>query len=366
MGRRTPLYSEYSGSGQIVEFAGFELPMSFEGIIPEAMATRNRCSAFDVSHMGRVIVSGQDSAVALDRIMTPHISVLEPMQAKYSLMLNAKGGVLDDLIVYSLAAKKYMIVWNAANRAKDISWLRLNSNDLNVEIDDISDATFMLAVQGPLSIRAMGRISEVDLSALRRYRAVECRVAGAECIVSRTGYTGEDGFEIISHDLGRAGTIWHSVGEEGAAFAGLGARDVLRIEAGMCLYGKELCESRDPFQAGLGFAIAMQKPNFVGKGALAVLAGRGSGEHLIGIRMNGRSIPREGQRILLDGREIGTVTSGTFSPTIGSPVAMGYVSDKLPPGVRIAVDIRGRLADGVVAAMPFYNAAEYGWKRQAR
>lgn len=338
--------------------------MSFEGIIPETLATRRRCTIFDVSHMGRVIISGGDAVRVLNGVMTADVAALEPMQAKYSLMLNSKGGVIDDLIIYYLEPGRYMIVWNASNRAKDLAWLRKNSEDLSLEINDISDQTFMLAVQGPLSIRTLGRISEVDLSVLRRYRAIRCRVARADCLISRTGYTGEDGFEIISHDLDRAGTIWHAVEEDGAAFAGLGARDVLRIEAGMCLYGKELNESRNPLHAGLGFAIAMQKQTFVGREALVGLAAKGIGERLIGIRINGRSIPREGQRILLNGKEIGAVTSGTFSPTISSPIAMGYVSDKIQEGTRLEVDIRGRRSEGVVVKMPFYDATAFGWKRQ--
>ncbi len=363
MGMKTAFYELYAGHSQIVEFAGFDMPIAFEGIIPEALATRRSCTAFDVSHMGRVLVSGEDAVLVLNRIMTTDVAALEPMQAKYSLMLNELGGVIDDLIIYYLEPGKYMIVWNASNRSKNSLWFRKNAEGFSVEMNDISDSTLMLAVQGPLSAQALGRISETDLSRLRRYRAMRCRIAGVDCLVSRTGYTGEDGFEMISQDLDRAGALWRGVQEEGASPAGLGARDVLRLEAGLCLYGKELDESRLPLQAGLGFAVNMSKPNFIGRGALATMAEQGIGERLVGLRMDGRSIPREGQRIIHDGNDAGYITSGTFSPTTGLSIAMGYVSSPLGAGAPVNVDIRGRMTSGTVAVMPFYDTSVYGWKR---
>jgi len=366
LAKKTPFYDLYAGCSQIVEFAGFDMPMAFEGIIPEALAARRGCTAFDVSHMGRVIVSGGDAVLLLNRIMTADVAALEPMQAKYSLMLNEQGGVIDDLIIYYLEPGRYLIVCNASNRSKNLDWLSRNAEGLSVEALDISDSTFMLAVQGPLSAEVLGRVSEGGLRSLRRYRASRCRIAGADCLVSRTGYTGEDGFELISHDLDRAAALWHGVHESGAAPAGLGARDVLRIEAGLCLYGKELDESRTPIEAGLCFAVGMSKPSFIGRGALAAMARQGTGERLVGMRMDGRIIPREGQRIIHKGIDIGHVTSGTFSPAVGSSVAMGYASP--PPGVgeRVQADVRGRMVCGTIVAMPFYDPSVYGWKRIKR
>ena len=357
--KRTPLYEAHLRcGGKMVEFGGFEMPVQYgTGVIREHMAVRTACGLFDVSHMGEVIMQGPDTVKNLNRLLTNDYTVIEDGQARYSPMCNDRGGTVDDLIVYKISGDRYFVVVNASNREKDVVWIKAHvSGDLTAE--DVSDSYGQIALQGPLAERILLRLTAPENIPRKNYTALWDRsVGGVNCIVSRTGYTGSDGFELYTA-AADAEKLWDLLleagKEDGLIPCGLGARDTLRLEAGMPLYGHELSDTISPLTSGLGFFVKMDKPDFIGKAALE--AAGTPAQCRVGLKAVGRGIMREHQEIFADGRKIGLTTSGTHCPFIGFPAAMALVDREFAAvGTRVQVDVRGRLVEAEIVKLPFYK-----------
>jgi aminomethyltransferase len=351
--RRTPLYGEHRALGaRLVDFAGWEMPVQYEGIKAEHNAVRNHAGLFDVSHMGEAVFRGPDSEEAVQRLVTRDVSRLEEGQAGYSAVCYESGGTVDDVIVYR-RPDDFLVVVNASNREKDLEHFRSNTQDLDVEVADESDDWALLALQGPEAADLLQNLTGANLPDLRPFRFVEGEVAGAKTLVSRTGYTGEDGFELyLSPD--DAPRVWRELLEAGATPAGLGARDTLRLEAGMCLYGNELDPETTPLEAGIGFAVHLDKEReFIGQEALRREKEEGLRKKLIGFKVEGRGIARHDYPVRVEGETVGHVTSGTLSPTLGQAIGLALVS----PGVedRFEVVIRERPVEAHTVQLPFYK-----------
>jgi aminomethyltransferase len=373
--RKTQLYGLYQQSAKLTVFAGFEMPLWYKGIIPEHLTVRNSVGIFDISHMGRVIISGADSERFLNYVITNDVSKLLPNSAQYSVMCNEKGGIIDDFVIYRLEKEKFMMVSNATNREKDYNWLIKNSKGFNVKIDEVSDDVTMLAVQGPNAEKTLQKISTEDLSKIERFKCGNSRLADIEVFLSRTGYTGEDGFEVFIWKASvlkpdDAVRLWNAVLEAGKTFGiepcGLGARDTLRLEAGMCLYGNDIDENTTPLEATLGFVVKLQKENFIGKEALLKQKNEGIKRKRVGIQMIDQRIPRPNYEIYSDKDEnIGHITSGTFSPLLKCGVGMAYIQTSQAQERNIInVKIRDNLAKGKIVPFPFYDSENYGYKRK--
>lgn len=374
--RHIQLYELHRRIAKMTMFAGFEMPLYYEDIAPEHLAVRNSVGIFDISHMGRVTVAGVDAGRFLNYIITNDVTTLQPKAAQYSVMCNEEGGILDDFVVYRLGEDRFLVVFNAGNRNKDRDWLVAHSNNYSVTIQEISDNVAMFAVQGPNAAKALQQISAEDLSSIGRFKCSEASLAGIEVFVARTGYTGEDGFEIFVWDASvakpsKAVRLWNAILEAGKGFGmkpcGLGARDTLRLEAGLCLYGNDIDEQRTPLEAGLGFVVKLQKEGFIGKEALAKQKTEGIKTKRVGILMQDQGIPRPGFDIYAqNGEKIGQLTSGTFSPLLKYGIGMGYVQTlQSQEGNAVKVKIRDKMANGQIVAFPFYNAEDYGYKRKA-
>ncbi|MDH5806920.1 MAG: glycine cleavage system aminomethyltransferase GcvT [Candidatus Methanomethylicaceae archaeon] len=359
MKKRTPLYEFHKEKAHIGNYAEYEMPIWYNSISEEVISVREKVGIFDVSHMGRVIVSGNDVKEFLDYIMTNEISNLELYQAKYSLMCNENGGIKDDVIVTKIDENSFLIVWNAVNRDKNLNWIKEKIIGFDADVEDISDESFMIAIQGPFSEILLQKICDKNLSIIKRFRGLKTKIKGVECIITRTGYTGEDGFELISKEIEKALDIWNSLISLGAIPAGLGARDVLRIEAGLPLYGNEIDENINPFEARLDFAVKMNKPIFIGKEALEKIK---ITRKRIGIKMLDKGIPRSGYRVYSKEEIIGFITSGTYSPILNTGIAMAYLPIEFKGEVE--VEIRGNRMKGIVTDFPFYDIKKYGWKRE--
>jgi aminomethyltransferase len=365
---RTPLYDWHAAHGaRLVEFGGWSMPVQYSSIVAEHNATRQAIGLFDISHMGRLRFDGPDAARFLDGLVTRRVLDMQPGQVRYGLVTNNEGGILDDVLVYRLAdaagGTYHLMVVNASNRPKIVDWIenqrRQQSPALDVEMSDLTTVWSMIAVQGPKALQALARLVEADLPSMKYYTGLETRICGHGGIVSRTGYTGEDGCELIV-GANMAEQVWQQVLDAGqplgALPAGLGCRDTLRLEAAMPLYGHELSEQINPYQAGLGFAVNLNDRTFPGRDALAVLKQDTDQPRRIGIELMGKRIPREGAAILVQSKNVGHVTSGTFSPTLEQPIAMGYVRpDAAMVGTAVEVDIRGRTEPGRIVALPFYR-----------
>ena len=358
--RKTPLYDRHvSHGGNLVEFAGFHMPVQYKGIIEEHRAVRENVGVFDVSHMGEFTVSGGGAPEYLNAVTTNDVSALEPYQVQYSAILNDDGGVIDDLVLYRRAAD-YLLVVNAANTARDFEWLtgKLVSG---VELENISDTIGQLAVQGPKAEELMGPIVRDDISGLRYYHSMESEVAGAPCLISRTGYTGEDGFEIYV-DASRASDVWDALfaGDPEPLPCGLGARDTLRLEMAFRLHGSDMDETTTPLEAGLGWIVKMDKGDFIGRDVLEKQKVEGLTRKLVGLRAEGRRFPRRGFTVLAGGEEAGTVTSGGFSPSLGCGIALAYVAR---PYARkssdFSIDVRGEKIEADFVKGPFYTEASH-------
>jgi aminomethyltransferase len=289
-------------------------------------------------------------------------------------MCNERGGIVDDFVVYRMEEEKYMIVYNAANRAKNLKWLTRNAEGFNVEIEEISDDVAMFAVQGPNAEKVLQSISLGDLTEIARFKCAHSRLANVEVFVSRTGYTGEDGFEVFIWDASlakpeKAVKVWNAILEAGKAFrimpCGLAARDTLRLEAGMCLYGADIDEKTTPFEAALSFVVKLHKEKFIGMGPLVKQKNEGIKRRRIGIHMAEKSIPRRGYEIYSkEGEKIGHVTSGTFSPLLKCGIGMAYIqTSHAKEGNAIKIQIREKLAEGKIVRFPFFNPAKYGYRR---
>jgi len=373
--RKTQLYQLHRQTAKLTEFAGFEMPLYFKGIIPEHLAVRNSVGVFDISHMGRVMVTGVDSERFLDYVITNDVARLGPNNAQYSVMCNENGGIIDDFVVYRLETEKFLAVFNASNRKKDYNWLVRNAKVFDTEIEDTSDNVAMLAVQGPSAANTLQKISTEDLTHIERFKCGNAHLTGVEAFLARTGYTGEDGFEVFIWNASlakpdKATKLWNSVLEAGRTYGiepcGLGARDTLRLEAGLCLYGNDIDESTTPFEAGLGFVVKLQKDDFIGKAALQRQKDQGISHKRVGVIMMDQGIPRPNFEILNDENErIGHLTSGTFSPLLKCGVGMGYVElSEAQEGNTVSVKIRGKQAKARIASFPLYDPGKYGYKRK--
>ncbi|WP_137814971.1 glycine cleavage system aminomethyltransferase GcvT [Gandjariella thermophila] len=362
-GRRTPLHAEHEVLGaRFVDFAGWRMPVRYDSELAEHHAVRDAAGLFDLSHMGEIRVRGAEAGPALDHAVVGHASKIAVGRARYSLLCRPDGGVLDDLIVYRTAESEFLVVANAANADLVLAELRERAAGFAAEVVDDSADTALIALQGPVAARVLAELTDADLDGLRYYASVPARVAGREVLLARTGYTGEDGFELFC-PAGDAVPLWRALLDAGRPHgvrpAGLGCRDSLRLEAGMALYGNELTVATNPYQANLGRVVKLDKPaDFVGRAALAEIAERGVDTVLVGLTGTGRRAPRHGYPVLdpATGTEIGTVTSGAPSPTLGHPIAMAYVRRQYAaPGTKLAVDVRGRQEAVEVTELPFYR-----------
>ena len=373
--QQVQLQSFHNKNGHLVEFAGFNLPLWYTGIIPESLTVRNDVGLFDVSHMGRALVTGEQSERFLQHLTTNDVSALTDGVGQYSLLCNREGGIKDDILVLRLQKNRYLIVYNAANRATDFSWFLENKGELRVEIEDISNDVALFAVQGPKAIRLMTEASgDSRLAGLSRFRCAWSDVDGCRVLLSRTGYTGEDGFEVFVWDSpvgysGRAETVWEKLrglGKPwGLELCGLGARDLLRLEAGLCLYGTDIDEATNPFEAKLGFVVKLQK-DFIGKSKLQEAKENGPKKLRVGLLMQGRAIPRHGFNIAVQGDEVGVITSGTLSPLINRGIGMGYVDQAVAKvGAQADVRVRDRYEPAMITKTPFYDTLKYGYSRKA-
>jgi aminomethyltransferase len=351
--RRTPLYDEHRALGaRLVDFAGWEMPVQYEGIKAEHNAVRNRVGLFDVSHMGEAVFRGPDAEEAVQRLVTRDVSRLEEGQAGYSAVCYEDGGTVDDVIVYK-RPEDFLVVVNASNRGKDLEHFSKNAEDLDVKIADESDDWALLALQGPEAADLLQNLTDADLSDLRPFRFVEGEVAGAKTLISRTGYTGEDGFELYLAP-GDAPRVWRELLGSGATPAGLGARDTLRLEAGMCLYGNELDPETTPLEAGIGFAVHLDKEReFIGQEALRIEKEEGLRKKLVGFEVGGRGIARHDYPVRVEDQTVGRVTSGTLSPTLGKAIGLALVSPEVED--RFEVVIRDRPVEAHTVPLPFYK-----------
>lgn len=355
--KRTPFFSMHQKLGaKIVPFAGYEMPVQYSGIVDEHKAVRNAVGVFDVSHMGEFFVKGTDALSFLQKISVNDVSKLVPGKAQYSAMCYDNGGIVDDLLVYMLAEHSYMIVVNAANIDKDWEWMKSHC-PAGVSFENKSDETALLAIQGPQSLATLQKLTEVDLSAIPYYHFVQGTLTGIEMIISRTGYTGELGFELY-FDVQHAEKVWNAIFNAGKEFniapVGLGARDTLRLEMGYCLYGNDIDQTTHPLEAGLGWITKLNKGDFIGKPAIEKAKAEGLKRKLVGLMLTDKAVPRHGYSILANGSTIGTVTSGTFSPSLEKGIAMGYVEiSHSNAGSPVQIDIRGKMINASVVTVPF-------------
>ncbi len=351
--RRTPLYEEHKRLGaRLVDFAGWEMPVQYEGLKAEHKAVRERAGLFDVSHMGEAVFRGPDAERAVQRLVTRDVSRQESGQAGYCAVCYENGGTVDDVIAYR-RADDFLIVVNAANREKDLEHFRKYTTDLDVEITDESDDWALLALQGPEAQEILQGFTEIELSEIKPFRFVEGGVGGAAGILSRTGYTGEDGFELYVKPDG-ATSLWRKLVEAGATPAGLGARDTLRLEAGLCLYGQELDAQTTPLEAGISFAVHLDKAEeFIGQTALREEEERGLRKKLVGFEVEGRGIARHGYPAMVDGAKVGVVTSGTMSPTLDLAIGLALVASGVEDSFE--VEIRSRTIPVKTVQPPFYK-----------
>jgi glycine cleavage system T protein (aminomethyltransferase) len=358
--KRTPLYEQHVALGaRLVEFGGWEMPVQYSGIMEEHRAVRTQAGLFDVSHMGEFKIEGPDALAFLQHLVPNDVSRLAMNQALYTQLCLPDGGTVDDLIIYHLADNHYMLVVNAANIDKDFAWVVQQAKGFDVQVTNQSDTTALLALQGPEAQAILQPLTEVDLSTIRYYHCAPGMVDGINCNISRTGYTGEDGFELYCASAD-ASKLWDDLlaagKERGLLPAGLGARDTLRLEAGYCLYGHELDEQTNPLEARLGWTVKLNKDEFIGRDALLKVKEQGPKRKLIGIEMIERGVCRGGYTLYEDEQHIGTLTSGAPSPTLNKNIGMGYIeASHAVDGKTVYVDIRGKRTAALIVALPFYK-----------
>lgn len=359
MPKRTPLYDIHRALGaRMIEFGGWEMPVQYRGILAEHQTVRTKVGLFDLSHMGEIEVSGPRALEVCQELLVTDVARIHLGQAQYSVLCYPDGGIVDDIIVYHLAAQHYFLCVNAANIEKDFAWLA-DHNHGRATLLNRSDEYALIAAQGPMASALAQRLTTLDLGRLRRYWSVSGEIAGAPALVARTGYTGEDGFELFV-SARRAAEVWHVCLDAGrtdeVAPIGLGARDTLRLEAGYLLYGNDIDAQTTPLEAGLQRLVKFDKGEFVGRDALLQQHTAGITKQLIGLTMDAPGIPRHGYELYADGQSIGVVTSGTQAPSLGVGIAMGYVPPKhAVEGTPLMVNIRGRHVPARVVARPFYR-----------
>jgi aminomethyltransferase len=361
--RRTPLTGVHEQLGaSLTDFAGWLMPLRYGSETAEHNAVRSAAGIFDLSHMGELAVTGPDAAAALDYALTGTPSALQPGRARYTMICAPDGGVLDDLIVYRLGDAEFLIVANAANTAVVAEALAERGAGRDLTVRDRTDGYALIAVQGPRAAAILAPLASAELDALKYYASYPAELAGHQVLLARTGYTGEDGFEIFTAP-DSAVDLWSAISAAGADYglrpAGLAARDTLRLEAGMPLYGNELSRGVTPFDAGLGRVVRFDKPgDFVGRTALAERAAAAPQRQLVGLVGESRRVPRHGYDVLRNGARCGTVTSGAPSPTLGVPIAMAYVRpEAADAAAELAVDVRGHAEPARLVELPFYRRA---------
>lgn len=357
--KRTPLYGTHKSLGaRIVPFAGWEMPVQYSGVIDEHLAVRNACGLFDVSHMGEILITGPGAIKAVQRLGTNDIEKAVEGQCQYTPLCYADGGVVDDCIVYRFGPERFLVCVNASNTDKAFEWMRSEAGKI-AAIRNVSADYAEIAIQGPFSAEILKKIIDKDPRPVKRYHFIEAKVAGCPAIVSRTGYTGEDGFEVYSAP-DSAVKVWDALmdagKDSGIKPAGLGARDTLRLEMGYPLYGHELSEKITPIEAGLGRFVALDKADFIGKEALKKQVEKGAGKAIIGFEMLEAGVPRQGYDVTALGVKLGEVTSGTHSPSLGRGVGMAYADASLiSPGINIEIMVRGRAVKAKTVKTPFYS-----------
>jgi aminomethyltransferase len=360
--RRTPLYQIHVRLGaRIVEFAGYQMPVQYDSIKAEHAAVRERVGLFDVSHMGQIHFSGPQAVASLERLVTCPVASLQPGRVRYGCLCNEDGGVVDDVTVYRISEDELFLCVNAANIEKDHRWILEHAPE-SAGVENRSDATALLALQGPTAAPLLASLVDADLSRLRRFQFLLAKLAGHETTISRTGYTGSDGFELYLA-APAAEEVWRALHEAGERFgltpAGLGARDTLRLEAALPLYGHELDETTSPLEARLDRFVKLDAGGFIGAQAIRRRLQRGHERLLAGFILEGRGVARAGHAIARDGKEIGIVTSGAPSPTLGKSIGLGYVPPALTAiGSRLDVMVRGRTIEASVTQPPLVRAGK--------
>jgi len=360
--KKTPLYERHVALGAtMTDFGGWTMPVQYTGIIEEHKRTRKAAGLFDICHMGEIDIKGPRAFDFLQLLLSRNLEGQQIGQLKLSVMTNEQGGILDDLTFYLMADRHYRLVTNAGTKDKDLAWIlkvRAEKDFSDVDVIDLSDAIGKIDLQGPQSRTILQRLVPDDLSVLKFYTSVFSAVSGIDAHISRSGYTGEDGFEIYT-DAGRIGDVWDMLLREGAGEGlvpvGLGARDTLRLECGMMLYGSDIGEETTPFEAVYGWVVDLNKP-FIGRDALKHSQDVGLKKKLVGFEMVEKGIARHGYRIFKEGRHVGDVTSGTFAPTLNRAIGMAYVPFALKePGTEIDIEIRNRLTRAQIVKLPFYK-----------
>ncbi len=356
--RKTALYEVHKKLGaKMVEFGGYVMPVQYKGIIEEHRRVRSSVGIFDVSHMGEFVIKGDKAQEYLQRMTLNDVTKLVDYRAQYSAMCYEDGGLVDDLIILRFP-DHYMVIANAANREKDFQWMKQLVIS-GVELTDISDDFSLFAVQGRKAEATLQKLTDLNLSEIKYYWFREGKIAGVDAVVSRTGYTGEDGFE-VGIDASESVKVWQAILEAGKEFdiapIGLGARDTLRLEMKYCLYGNDIDETTNPIEAGLGWITKLDKGDFIGRDAILKAKEKGITRKLVGFELQDRAFPRHGYKILKDGEEIGYVTSGTFSPSLDKGIGMGYINAPFHEvGTPITISIRGREVPAQVVKTPFYQ-----------
>ncbi|MEM6402809.1 MAG: glycine cleavage system aminomethyltransferase GcvT [Cyanobacteria bacterium P01_D01_bin.116] len=360
---RTPLFTVVQElKARLTSFGGWEMPVQFSGINKEHEAVRTSAGMFDISHMGKFTLQGKNLVAQLQRLVPSDLSRLQPNQAQYSVLLNPEGGIIDDIIFYyqgedNTGLQKGFIIVNAATTAKDKAWLLKHLDTKEIEFQDLSTEKVLLAIQGPLATEILQKFVEEDLTPVKAYGHLDATVLGKPAFLARTGYTGEDGFEVmVEPSVGIE--LWQKLIEAGVVPCGLGARDTLRLEAAMALYGQDIDDTTTPLEAGLGWLVHLDtKGDFIGRKVLEQQKANGVQRKLVRLQMKGRNIARHGYPILSAGKKIGEITSGTLSPTLGVPVALAYVSTELAKvDNQLEIEIRGKTYPATVVKRPFYKS----------
>ncbi len=358
MALRTPLHDAHlRAGGRMVEFAGWVMPVQYAGLLAEHAAVRTRVGLFDVSHMGEVVFRGPRALAALQAVFTNDLGKVADGQAQYGCLCRESGGIVDDVVIYRRGAEDLLVCVNAGNRQKDFEWLAAHAGGADVKNE--SDEWAQLALQGPLAAQLLQRLCDLDLSLVKTYRFAAGKVAGRPCLVARTGYTGEDGFELFCR-AEEAVALWDALLEAGKPEqlqpCGLGCRDSLRLEMAYRLYGSDMDDETTPLEAGLGWVVKLDKGEFVGRAALLRQKEAGLSRKLVGFQLSQSGIARHGYPVVQDGRPVGLVTSGTRSPSLGTSIGLAYVPPALAAeGSTFAVDIRGRPVAATVVKTPFHT-----------
>ena len=360
---KTALHDQHVRLGaKMTDFHGWDMPLYYTSILEEHQAVRAAAGIFDISHMGQVLVSGPDAVRTLDGLMVSDLSQVAEGRACYTLMLNETGGILDDLIIYRIGPADYLVIVNCGNRTSDVAWMQAHVQG-RTTITDISQGRSILAVQGPLSCRVLEQLLDARVTSLGRFGIAPIRTMGPDACIARTGYTGSDGFELFLPDQ-HAKRVWDMVLAQAKPYGvqpvGLGARDTLRVEAGLRLYGTDMDAATSPIEVGLDWTVAIGKAGFIGQDVLVRQRQEGVSRKFVGFELSQGPVPRHGADLTVDGRRVGVVTSGTFSPILGRPLGMGYVEPALAkPGTMLTVTVRAQKYAATVVKMPF-------WKGEAK